>query len=265
RPTRPSGRVSCRSRAATVPGGAAAGAGAGAGARVVGPGPAVASRPVTDLLARTAELVAVPSVSHQEGALADLVEQRLRALGHLVVERVGDNVVARTELGRGQRLVLAGHLDTVPPDGNAEPRIEGDVLWGVGAADMKGGLAVMLALAEAVPEPAVDVTWVFYVAEEVAAEHNGLRNLLAAVPRHAHDEVVALLHTIWLQPNQEAATAQLHKVADQLALRFPKAAQKLRDACDDVLAYMAFPRAHWRRLHSTNVLERLNRELGRRF
>ena len=92
-----------------------------------------------------------------------------------------------------------------------------------------------------------------------------VRNLLAAVPRHAHDEVVALLHTIWLQPNQEAATAQLHKVADQLALRFPKAAQKLRDACDDVLAYMAFPRAHWRRLHSTNVLERLNRELGRRF
>jgi len=92
-----------------------------------------------------------------------------------------------------------------------------------------------------------------------------VRNLLAAVPRHAHDEVVALLHTIWLQPNQEAATAQLHKVADPLALRFPKAAQKLRDACDDVLAYMAFPRAHWRRLHSTNVLERLNRELGRRF
>jgi len=137
---------------------------------------------VTDLLARTAELVAVPSVSHQEGALADLVEQRLRALGHLVVERVGDNVVARTELGRGQRLVLAGHLDTVPPDGNAEPRIEGDVLWGVGAADMKGGLAVMLALAEAVPEPAVDVTWVFYVAEEVAAEHNGLRHLFAARP-----------------------------------------------------------------------------------
>src|SRR5690606_6040937 len=51
----------------------------------------------------------------------------------------------------------------------------------------------------------------------------------------------------------------------RLALRFPKAAQKLRDACDDVLAHMAFPRAHWRRLHSTNVLERLNRELGCRF
>src|SRR5690606_41679607 len=101
-------------------------------------------RPAARRLARAAELVAVPPASHQEGALADLVEQRLRALGHLVVERVGDNVVARTELGRGQRLVLAGHLDTVPPDGNAEPRIEGDVLWGVGAADLKGGLAVML-------------------------------------------------------------------------------------------------------------------------
>ena len=62
-------------------------------------------------------------------------------------------------------------------NGNAEPRIEGDVLWGLGSADMKGGLAVMLALAETVPEPAVDVTYVFYAGEEVAAEHNGLAHL----------------------------------------------------------------------------------------
>src|SRR3546814_3086849 len=78
---------------------------------------------------------------------------------------------------RSRRIVLAGHTDTVPPNGNEVARIEGDVLWGLGASDMKGGLAVMLALAESVPEPAIDVTYVFYATEEVASEHNGLGHL----------------------------------------------------------------------------------------
>jgi succinyl-diaminopimelate desuccinylase len=142
----------------------------------------LASTAVIDLIERTAALVAVPSESHQEAALAEIVEQRLGAAPHLRVERVGDNVVARTELGRDQRLVVAGHLDTVPAAGNGMPRIEGDVLWGLGAADMKGGLAVMLELAGAIAEPAVDVTWVFYAGEEVAAEHNGLRRLFTERP-----------------------------------------------------------------------------------
>lgn len=142
----------------------------------------LASAAVTDLLDCTAALVAIPSESHREAALADHVEQRLRALDHLEVARVGDNVVARTHLGRAQRLVMAGHLDTVPADGNATPRIEGDVLWGLGAADMKGGLAIMLELATTIVAPAVDVTWVFYAAEEVAAVHNGLRHLLEQRP-----------------------------------------------------------------------------------
>jgi succinyl-diaminopimelate desuccinylase len=137
---------------------------------------------VTDLLDRTAALVAIPSESHGEARLADHVEQRLRAIGVLTVDRIGDNVVARTQLGMPQRLVVAGHLDTVPADGNAAPRIEGDMLWGLGAADMKGGLAVMLELAETVPAPAVDVSWVFYAGEEVAAAHNGLRRLFAERP-----------------------------------------------------------------------------------
>ena len=77
--------------------------------------------------------------------------------------------MARTELGRPQRLIVAGHTDTVPVNGNLPARQEGDVLWGVGAADMKSGLAVMLALACGVAEPAVDVTYVFYEAEEVDA------------------------------------------------------------------------------------------------
>ena len=124
---------------------------------------------MTDLLARTADLVAIRSESHEEAALADHVQKRLSEVGGLAIERVGDNVVARTNLGRDQRLVVAGHLDTVPANDNAEPKIDGDVLWGLGSADMKGGLAVMLELATAGPEPAIDVTWVFYTAEEVAA------------------------------------------------------------------------------------------------
>jgi succinyl-diaminopimelate desuccinylase len=135
-----------------------------------------------DLLARTAALVAIPSVSHDEAAITDHLDATLRALPHLTVERVGPNLVARTQLGHPTRVILAGHTDTVPVNGNAEPRIEGDVLWGLGSADMKGGLAVMVALAEAVPEPAVDVTFVFYAGEEVTAEHNGLAHLVRDRP-----------------------------------------------------------------------------------
>jgi len=137
--------------------------------------------PGRDLLADTAELVEVPSVSHHEDTLAGLVEARLRRLPHLEVARVGDNVVARTSLGRSSRLVLAGHLDTVPPAGNERARVEGDWLWGLGAADMKGGLAVMLALAEDLAYLAVDMTLVFYACEEVERRHNGLLELQAAV------------------------------------------------------------------------------------
>jgi len=123
-------------------------------------------------------LVAIPSVSHVEGPMADAVEAALRLCPWLSVDRVGDNVVARTHLGRDQRVLLAGHLDTVPPTaGNEEPRIEGDTLYGVGAADMKGGVAVFLHLAGTTPEPSVDVTWCFYSCEEVSQEFNGLRYL----------------------------------------------------------------------------------------
>ncbi|MGO8860039.1 MAG: succinyl-diaminopimelate desuccinylase [Acidimicrobiales bacterium] len=130
-----------------------------------------------DLLADTAELVAIPSLSHSEGAIADLVERRLHPCPWLKVQRSGDNVVARTDLGRAQRLILAGHLDTVAPDQNAEPRVDGDTLWGVGAADMKGGLAVMLDLATTTPAPAMDLTWCFYVCEEVSRADSGLLRL----------------------------------------------------------------------------------------
>ncbi|MGH9157511.1 MAG: succinyl-diaminopimelate desuccinylase [Acidimicrobiales bacterium] len=134
------------------------------------------------LLALVAELVDIASVSHNETALADHVEAALAELGWLTVDRVGNNVVARTDLGRTYRLALAGHLDTVPPSGNERARIEGEACWGVGAADMKAGCAVFLDLARSVPAPVVDVTWVFYECEEVEARFNGLRRLLAERP-----------------------------------------------------------------------------------
>jgi succinyl-diaminopimelate desuccinylase len=137
---------------------------------------------VTDLLALTEELCAVPSVSGDEAALADLVEGRLKAdAPNLVVERLGANVVARTDHGAARRIVLGGHLDTVPPNGNETPRRDGDTLHGLGTADMKGGLAVLLVLAARVSAQRAkhDATFIFYEGEEVADEHNGLRRLFA--------------------------------------------------------------------------------------
>jgi len=163
---------------------------------------AVVAAPATDLLGLTAALVAVPSVSLDEAALAGGVETRLRAIPGLDVERVGLNVVARTQLGRERRVVMAGHLDTVPANGNAVPRLEGDVLHGLGAADMKSGVAVLLRLAEEVPASArFDCTFVFYEAEEIADEHNGLRKLFAERPDLVAGDFAVLLEPtdLWLE------------------------------------------------------------------
>lgn len=132
---------------------------------------------MTDLLALTASLVDIRSESHHEGPITDHLEQILRAVPWLRVDRLGHNLVARTSLGRAQRLILAGHSDTVPVNANHPAEIDGDVLRGCGAADMKGGLAVMVELARTMVEPIVDVTYVFYEAEEVASEFNGLARL----------------------------------------------------------------------------------------
>ena len=145
-----------------------------------------------DLLDLAAELVDIPSESHHETALADLFEQRLRDASQLAVHRVGDSVVARSELDREHRIVIAGHLDTVPANANHRARIEGDRLYGLGACDMKGGLAAQLATALVAESPAVDVTFVFYPCEEVADEHNGRKHLFETSP-HLVEGDVALL------------------------------------------------------------------------
>ena len=125
----------------------------------------------------TARLVDIESVSGNEAPLADAIEAALRGLGHLGVTRDGNAVVARTELGRQQRVVLAGHIDTVPVAGNLPSKVDGGLLYGCGSCDMKSGVAVQLVLAATVPEPAVDVTYVFYDCEEVESDRNGLLRL----------------------------------------------------------------------------------------
>ena len=150
---------------------------------------------LSDLLELTEQLCAVPSVSGSEAALADLVEASLRERApNLEITRVGANVIARTNSGARERVVLGGHLDTVPANGNATPRRVGDSVQGLGAADMKGGLAVLLALAEMLGEaPGRDATLFFYDGEEVSDEHNGLRRLFAERPELVTGDLAILL------------------------------------------------------------------------
>lgn len=127
-------------------------------------------------------LVDIESVSGNEAAIADAVESALRGCAHLEVVRDGDAVVARTNLGRPTRVVVAGHLDTVPVAGNLPSWREGDLIYGRGTCDMKGGVAVALALAAEIAEPRHDVTWIFYDQEEVEATRNGLGRLARTRP-----------------------------------------------------------------------------------
>src|SRR3954470_9389647 len=145
-----------------------------------------------DLLQLTADLVDVPSVSYDERKLTDWIEAELRHVPGLDVHRIGDNVVARTQLDRSHRIILAGHTDTVPPNGNERARIDGDHLYGLGSTDMKSGLAVMLQAARTITEPAVDVTYVFYAREEVAAAESGLRELFDEAPELLRGDLALL-------------------------------------------------------------------------
>jgi succinyl-diaminopimelate desuccinylase len=135
-----------------------------------------------DAVTLTRRLVDIESVSRNEQAIADLVEAALRALPHLAVVRRGHTVVARTSLGRPSRVVLAGHLDTVPVNDNLPSRLEDGILHGLGTCDMKGGDAVILRLAAAVTEPVHDLTFVLYEAEEIDSQFNGLRLLSESDP-----------------------------------------------------------------------------------
>jgi len=135
-----------------------------------------------DVALLAAAVIDVPSESHQEGHLADLVERALEGYGHLRLVRHGNTLVARTTAGKGERVLIGGHLDTVPGAGNLPHRLEGDRLYGLGACDMKGGLAIALSLAATVTDPVRDVTYVFYECEEVASQFNGLQHIVDREP-----------------------------------------------------------------------------------
>lgn len=145
----------------------------------------------------TEALCDIESVSGEERAIADAVERGLQAIPGWQVLRNGDAVVAHTSLGREQRVVLAGHLDTVPVAGNLPVRRQGDgetaVLHGRGTVDMKGGVAVMLRLAATLREPEHDVTLVFYDCEEVEATRNGLGRLVRENPDWVRGDAAVLL------------------------------------------------------------------------
>ncbi|PRY15161.1 succinyl-diaminopimelate desuccinylase [Kineococcus rhizosphaerae] len=163
--------------------------------------------PAIDVVELTRRVCDIPSVSGDERALADAVESAVRALPGLEVTRDGDAVVARTVLGRGERVLLAGHLDTVPltdppnlPVRREQHPVDGDVLVGRGTCDMKGGVAVQLALARRVAAAGAanrrDVTFVFYDHEEVEAARNGLGRLA----RHRPD-LLAADFAVLLEPS----------------------------------------------------------------
>ncbi|TAM68443.1 MAG: succinyl-diaminopimelate desuccinylase [Microbacteriaceae bacterium] len=138
----------------------------------------------------TRQLCDIESVSGGEKPLADAIEAALVGLDHLEVVRDGDTVSARTRLGRAQRVIIAGHIDTVPLNDNLPTRFETlesatdagqtvpvDYLWGRGTVDMKAGVAVQLKLAAELTDPVVDVTWMWYDHEEVSEQLNGLGRL----------------------------------------------------------------------------------------
>jgi succinyl-diaminopimelate desuccinylase len=155
-----------------------------------------------DAVTLTEQLVNIESVSRNEAAIADAVESALRTLGHLEVTRHGHTVVARTNLGHVERVVIAGHLDTVPLNDNLPARREDGLLHGLGTCDMKGGDAVMLRLAAHVPEPNRDLTFIWYEAEEIEAEFNGL-HLLA----QSHPELMTADFAILMEPSNAVVEA----------------------------------------------------------
>lgn len=156
---------------------------------LVTPTPATStlSQSMNDPVELTRQLCNIPSVSGEERDIADALERLLRDAQHLTVVRDGDTIIARTELGLAERVIIAGHLDTVPINNNlpVQDIVTDDgeeLIWGRGTVDMKAGVAVQVALALELTAPAVDITWVWYDHEEVSSELNGLGRALRNAP-----------------------------------------------------------------------------------
>ncbi len=162
----------------------------------------------------TSALIDFPSVSRSEGPLAEAVAAALKAYPHLDVVRDGNTVIARTNLGRDERVVIAGHLDTVPSSGNdrslfvsqggsvpvadvdGKTKASEDRLYGLGSCDMKGGVAVALLLAAKQTTPTRDVTYIFYDCEEIDARFNGLKRI-----SENHPELLKADFAVLMEPS----------------------------------------------------------------
>lgn len=145
-----------------------------------------------DSVTITRAICDIESVSGDERVLADAIEHALSAYPHLTVTRDGDAIVARTTLGRPQRVVIAGHIDTVPIHDNLPTELRDGEIWGRGTVDMKAGVAVQLKLAAELAQPRVDLTWIWYDHEEVSAELNGLGRLARTHPELLHADFAIL-------------------------------------------------------------------------
>jgi succinyl-diaminopimelate desuccinylase len=150
---------------------------------------------LVDPVVLTRALVDIESVSLNEELIADHVQDALKQASHLTVARHGNTVMARTDLGRSQRIVLAGHLDTVPLNDNFPSTVVDDLIYGCGTADMKSGTALALHLAATLPDPCYDITYLFYEAEEIESRYNGL-NLVS----QAHPEWLTADFAVLLEP-----------------------------------------------------------------
>ncbi len=142
-----------------------------------------------DIVERTLELVSIPSVIGNEGPICDRLLAELAAVdavqdGVYELQRIEDNLVVWPKRRGRPLLALVGHLDTVPPTNDNPPRRRGDRIYGLGASDMKGGVALMWQLlAEPVADPAYDLACIFYAAEEGPFEQSGLKQVIARFAR----------------------------------------------------------------------------------
>ncbi|MEY3661507.1 MAG: hypothetical protein RLZ49_188, partial [Actinomycetota bacterium] len=167
----------------------------------------VALNPHADIVALTTDLVNIPSVSGNEAALANAIFVELSKCEWLEVHRFKNSVVAKTNLGKASRVIVAGHIDTVPvadnetavfvSSGNGLPSdgtvVPDDVVFGLGSCDMKGGVAVALRAAVIIENPQFDVTYIFYECEEVDSERNGLTLIAAEHPEWLAADIAVLL------------------------------------------------------------------------
>ena len=124
--------------------------------------------------ALTLDLVNIASVSQDEQAIADSIQAALVEVKHLKVSRINNSIIAQTNFGSNQRVVIAGHLDTVPANNNFPGKKTSTEIIGLGSVDMKSGIAAALKLAAAVTNAKYDVTYLFYESEEIETKYNGL-------------------------------------------------------------------------------------------